>query len=47
MAREIHIRGANYRRHLHRPWWRRHRSALACTALLAVAVLLAHYGGRT
>ena len=28
-----------------RPWWRRHRAGLACTVLLAVAILLAHYGG--
>lgn len=29
-----------------RPWWRRHRSALACTVLLAIAILAAHYGAH-
>jgi hypothetical protein len=29
-----------------RPWWRRHLGSLACVALLAVAILLAHYGGH-
>lgn len=46
LAVTTHIRGANYRRYLKRPWWRRHLGGLTCTAILAVAVLLAHLGGH-
>lgn len=50
MAREIRHRDGSVQ-HVYagpngRPWWQRHRGGLACTALLAVAFLLAHYGAR-
>jgi hypothetical protein len=50
MAREIRYPDGTVR-HVYagpaaRPWWRRHLAAITCTVLLAVAVLLAHYGGH-